>query len=274
MKRLDLLLLTAVSLLGAFVAREAVVTRDGDARLEASFGATRVTNVTEAPEAAEATVTLAMIPSALPAMALPPTATDAMSLDEVKRRLEVSASGTYIADVIAARDSALARWPDRAGNPLRVWVQPASKLEAFDPAFVPMVREAFTDWTTSGIPLAFTFVRDSAAADIRVTWVDRFNEPISGKTLWAYDARWWIVDAQIQLALHQRSGTALDSASIQAIARHEVGHLIGLDHTRDTTSIMMPRVRVRELSASDRATAQLLYRLPPGRIGQGKSQAR
>lgn len=272
MKRLDILLLTAISLLGVFVAREAVITRDGDARLEASFGATRVSDATAASEGVGAAPAPARAAEEAPT--LPPVATDAMNLDDVKRRLELSASGTYIADVIAARDSALARWPDRAGNPLRVWVQPSSTLEAFDPAFVPMVREAFTDWTRSGIPLAFSFVRDSAMADIRVTWVDRFGEPISGKTLWAYDSRWWIVDAQIQLALHQRSGTALDSASIQAIARHEVGHLIGLDHTRDTTSIMMSRVRVRELSASDRATAQLLYRLPPGRIGQGRPQAR
>lgn len=271
MKRHDLLLLTAVSLLGTFVAHEAMTTRDDDARREASFGTTRVFN------AAPAVVAVTPEPAALPAEAAPvlaPLTTDGMDAEDVRRRLEVSSAGTYIGDVIAARDSAIARWPERPSNPLRVWVQPASRLPAFNPAFVPMVRDAFTDWATTGIPLSFAFVLDSAAADVRVTWIDRFAEPISGKTLWAYDARWWIVDAQIQLALHHRSGTPLDSPSIQAIARHEVGHLIGLDHTRDTTSIMMPRVRVRELSPSDRATAQLLYRLPPGRIGQGTPRTR
>jgi hypothetical protein len=31
---------------------------------------------------------------------------------------------------------------------------------------------------------------------------------------------------------------------------------------------MAPKVRVRDLSAADRATAQLLYRLPAGRLSE------
>ena len=64
-----------------------------------------------------------------------------------------------------------------------------------------------------------------------------------------------------------RSGEALDTAAVRAISLHEVGHLIGLDHTSDSTSIMTPRVRVSHLAPVDRATAQLLYMLPPGPIG-------
>jgi len=173
--------------------------------------------------------------------------------------------------VIASHDSALARWPDRGGNPLRVWVQPTSRHPGFDPAIVPVVRRAFVEWSDVGIPVAFTFVADSSAADVHVTWVDKFNESISGKTLWAHDDEWWIVDANIQLAVHHHSGEVLDSTSIRAIAMHEVGHLLGLDHTTDTTSIMAPKVRVRDLSAADRATAQLLYRLPAGRLSDGAS---
>jgi predicted Zn-dependent protease len=67
--------------------------------------------------------------------------------------------------------------------------------------------------------------------------------------------------------LHHKSGETLDPSALRAISLHEVGHLIGLDHTSDTTAIMTPKVRVKELSAADRATAQLLYLLPPGRIG-------
>lgn len=53
---------------------------------------------------------------------------------------------------------------------------------------------------------------------------------------------------------------------MRAIALHEVGHLLGLDHTTDQTSVMAARVRVRELSAADHATARLVYALPPGRM--------
>ena len=139
---------------------------------------------------------------------------------------------------------------------------------------MPLVRRAFAEWSSIGIPVTFTFVVDSAAADIRVAWVDRFDEPISGKTLWAHDDARWIVDAQIQLALRHQSGEALDSSSVRAIAMHEVGHLLGLDHTGDTTSIMAAKVRVKELSAADRATAHLLYRLPAGSVSERAARKR
>ena len=119
-----------------------------------------------------------------------------------------------------------------------------------------------------------SFVADSSGADVHVTWIDRFNESISGKTLWTHDERWLILAANVVLAVHHRSGDPLDAAAMKAIALHEVGHLIGLDHTVDSTSIMAPRVRVKSLSAADRATAQLLYSLPPGRVGATKKARR
>jgi hypothetical protein len=173
---------------------------------------------------------------------------------------------------LTAHDSSLARWPDRRTNPVRVWIQPVARIRDWSPAFVRLVREAFVDWEAAGVPLAFTFVLDSASADVRVSWIDRFSEPISGKTLWTHDARWWILDGGITLAVHHRNGEPLDSAAVRAIALHEVGHLVGLDHTADSGSIMAPRVRVKQISAADRATAQLLYALPPGRVGQSSNE--
>jgi predicted Zn-dependent protease len=114
--------------------------------------------------------------------------------------------------------------------------------------------------------VSFTFVVDSASADVHVTWVDHFEEQISGKTMWARDENWWIVDANIALALHHNHGSALDTSAIRAIALHEIGHLLGLDHSVDTTNIMTARVRVRDLSDADKATMRLIYALPPGSV--------
>lgn len=199
-------------------------------------------------------------------------ARNAMGPDDVLRQVRERGQGTFINDVIVAHDSALARWPDRLVNPLRVWVQNGGAVENWSEERNAIVRRAFTDWSETGLPIAFSFTFDSASADVRVTWTHHFNESISGKTLWAHNDRWWIVDASIQLAVHHRDGTTLDLDATRAIALHEVGHLIGLDHTRDTTSIMTPRVRVKDLSTADRSTAYLLYSLPPGPLGSSRKR--
>ena len=257
MKRFDVAVASVLLFLGAFVTNEALAIRARTgAERTASYGVARV----DTSAAFDSTSIVAKRPTAPISVPVAPRVPDLL------RRLEEARSETYINDVLASHDSALARWPDRAGVPLRVWVQPTSKHKDFDPAIVPVVRQAFVEWANTGIPIMFTFVVDSSMADVRVTWVDKFNESISGKTLWAHDDNWWIIDANIQLAVHHHSGDVLDSTSIRAISMHEVGHLIGLDHTTDTTSIMAPKVRVRDLSSADRATAQLLYSLPAGRV--------
>src|SRR6185312_6891249 len=62
------------------------------------------------------------------------------------RRLHEGAPGTYIGEILRERDSALARWPDRRGVPLTVWIQPQTAVPDFDPGYVDCVREAFGEW--------------------------------------------------------------------------------------------------------------------------------
>ncbi|MGI9076144.1 MAG: matrixin family metalloprotease [Gemmatimonadaceae bacterium] len=191
---------------------------------------------------------------------------ESLDTEELRARIRRGERGTYIGEILLARDSSLTRWPERVEKPLRVWVADGSSLPDWRPDFPSRVREAFTEWSLAGIPVLFTFVVDSSDADIHVSWEDQFDQPISGKTHWSRDRRWWIVGGSIVLALHHNERETLDGPAIRAIALHEVGHLLGLDHSVDTSNIMTSRVRVRDLSDADRATIKLLYSLPPGSI--------
>lgn len=190
---------------------------------------------------------------------------------ETRRRLREQAVGTYIGDVLRVRDSAIVRWPNESNEPLRVWIRGSSAVRDWNPALVEQARAAFGAWEDTGIPIRFQFVADSADADAQLTWIDRFAEPvggraISGLTRWGVDDRSRIVDASITIAIHRASGDALTAAAVEAMALHEIGHLLGLDHCADDGSVMAATVQVRSLSPSDRATVRLLYTLPVGTL--------
>lgn len=188
-------------------------------------------------------------------------------VDTARVQLTLSArrEGSYIDELLGARGGLNVRWPDRFAEPMRIWVQAPQGANA-QPQFVQTVRDGFSAWAGLGLPFTFTFILDSARAEIHVTWVERFTELMSGRTHWMHDQHGWIVGGTIELALHQPDGQPLDAGAVGAIARHEVGHLLGLDHTSDLTSIMAARVVARELNEADRRTVRLVYDLPPGRL--------
>ncbi len=187
-------------------------------------------------------------------------------VEDVRRRLTRGASGTYLAELLAAHDSAIARWPDRITRPLRIFVGDAIALDGWNPEYAAAVRDAFETWTQAGIPVHFTFVRDSATADILVHFVEHLANGISGKTVWSRDGHHWLLSGHIQLAMAHPSGGSVTAPQMRAIALHEVGHLLGLDHTANADNIMSARVRVRDLSDVDKATVRLVYAVPAGSV--------
>lgn len=200
---------------------------------------------------------------------------DAETSDSIRRAdtralIASRVTGTFIPDILLLADSTLQRWPDRRAAPLRVYVsdQGPGQSGRMRDDFLQAVREAFTIWEGVELPIRFAFVADSSLADITVSWVTDFRgDPVLGRTKVVRDARFWIIRADVQLATRRRDASGeLDPTVIRALAIHEIGHGIGLDHAADTTVIMAPKIRARAITLADKATAQLLYSVPPGSL--------
>lgn len=186
---------------------------------------------------------------------------------ELRRRIELGSAGTYIADMLADRDSMLTRWPERTIDPVRVWVQRSATVPDWSPELFRVARTAFDEWGEVGHPVRFAFTVDSARADIHVNFADRVAEGNRlGVTTHRHDQDGWIVSADIVIATHDTAGVVLGAPVIAAIARHEVGHALGLAHSRDRATIMYPESQTLSITGADRATLKLLYTLPPGSV--------
>lgn len=187
-------------------------------------------------------------------------------LEDTRRRLRLGSPGTWMDDVLRERDSLLLRWRPRDTEPLRVWLAPATRTRDGRREFDAAVREAFTAWSAAGAPVRVTWVPDSASADVPITWIEGFADDRVGATrVRGTDGE--LTAGAIVLATHTRTGRALETAWIRAIALHEVGHLLGLPHAAsDTASIMRPEAALRGLSRGDRGTVRLLYLLPFGSV--------
>lgn len=185
---------------------------------------------------------------------------------EVRRTLALNAAGTYIGEMLVQEDSMLVRWPDRMITALRVWVQPHADVPGWSARYPQMVRDVFPEWSVAGFPLRFLHVVDSAAADVHIRFTPRLPGLQIGLTNRFRDQHGWIVAAEIILATGDSSGTPLAAGLISAIARHEVGHALGLGHASDAATLMFPESRTTAITATDRATLHLLYTLPPGSL--------
>jgi predicted Zn-dependent protease len=183
--------------------------------------------------------------------------------EKTRAKVREQEAGTYIPEILLSRDSSLARWKPRS-RPITVWVQSRPDLDDWMDEYVDAVSDAFMAWDAVELPIRFRMVRDSSEAEVHVTWIPKFNEQISGRTRWSRDDGWWITNASILLAIHHQQGDQLDQSAMKAMALHEVGHLLGLDHTMNPGSIMAPRVRIRELADIDVATVRVLYSVNAG----------
>ena len=146
---------------------------------------------------------------------------------------------------------------------MRVHVE-SSTVANFRPAMVEAVRSAAERWEEAGIPVRFDLDADSARAEVAVRWKVQFEMDRTGQTDLTWDSEGRVVSGVITIATFDPKGAALSPDDVRVVALHEIGHLLGLDHSADSTDIMFARTRVRDLSARDIRTAVLLYQLAPG----------
>jgi len=192
-----------------------------------------------------------------------------LARSEIRRRIRASAGLTYLNDIVAASaDSGLHRWDNRTSPPVRVYL-PTATVANFQPAFLDAVRNAFQAWEQAGVPVRFALDADSASAEVRFQWRIQFEGERTGQTDLEWDADGRLTGGVVTLATFDPKGQPLTSDDLRVMAMHEIGHLIGLDHSHDPGDLMYAAPKVRELSARDIATALLLYQLAPGLLRVG-----
>jgi hypothetical protein len=173
---------------------------------------------------------------------------------------------TYLDSLLVSTDSLVRRWPDRGGAPVRI-----ALLEGGSPDYgarmAGFVREAAGRWEAAGTGWRFGFTGDSANADIVVRWRVSFA---NGNQAGVTDLRWTnagpVRHAYVSLATRNEGDSLFSDEALLGAAIHELGHAMGLPHSADSADVMYPVTRVTTVSERDRATARLLYALPPGSL--------
>ena len=143
---------------------------------------------------------------------------------------------------------------------IRVYIQQGHKRTA-------LMRHAFDSWSRiTKYKLIFNKTITPKAADIEVFFVDKIDPNNSasdraiGLTRTTIESGKKIIHATIWIADYSQDDRKLSDDDVYTVMLHEIGHAIGLNHSKDPDSIMFPSEDVKqEIAQEDLETLKKLY---------------
>lgn len=103
-----------------------------------------------------------------------------------------------------------------------------------------IVKLAINDWEDALGGLKFKYVKEASDADIEIDFKKGKGKKV-GKTVTLFDQLGFI--DQVDVSISKKSyGFTLDKHTLEHVAKHEMGHALGLGHANFKGTLMSPNV--------------------------------
>lgn len=138
-------------------------------------------------------------------------------------------------------------------SPITVYIDDKNVPEDYSPTYYTQIEKALKYWEIGGNGnLKYTPVFrivDTRKADIRIRWVENLEKvegARSGVAGYASpviaEGRFVSVDIVLEVGNYQgKSWAQYGDSTMLSIAKHELGHALGLEHSNDRRDIMYPQ---------------------------------
>lgn len=166
--------------------------------------------------------------------------------------------------------------------PIKVYIPPVPYVTPNPKIYIPLVQQAFLSWTKVAPALRFSFVDQPDQAQIKIDWKEHFPEDERAWGRANYPIPQYNRSRQLTshrstifLAIKAQPGTGMALRAtlfsydeLLAVATHEVGHALGLTHSKNPNDIMSQYIYKYfaeskwAISQRDINTLYILYGLP------------